>query len=149
VSEAVRTRRIRCARIGKHVRFKVEHLAELMVAGEQPVSGSIARLQSWTNQTAVVHACEGASWDLPFPSSPPSMSRIIGSGRIWPPASSVDDIRDELITHGNQVTVAVDGRGEGLVPESRLNATWNSSGCRGDLPPRRGSSTRVTVDMPG
>ena len=37
VAEAVRTRRVRCTRIGKHVRFRPEHLEELIVAGEQPV----------------------------------------------------------------------------------------------------------------
>jgi excisionase family DNA binding protein len=37
VAEAVRQRRIRCTRIGKHVLFKVEHLEELIQAGEQPV----------------------------------------------------------------------------------------------------------------
>lgn len=38
VAEAVRARRIRCTRIGKHVRFRPEHLEELIAAGEQPVS---------------------------------------------------------------------------------------------------------------
>ena len=38
VAEAVRQRRVRCTRIGKHVRFKVEHLEELVRAGEQPVT---------------------------------------------------------------------------------------------------------------
>lgn len=38
VQDAVQQRRIRCTRIGKHVRFTVEHLAELIEAGEQPVS---------------------------------------------------------------------------------------------------------------
>ena len=37
VAEAVRTRRVRCTRIGKHVRFRPEHLEELIEAGEQPV----------------------------------------------------------------------------------------------------------------
>lgn len=37
VAEAVRTHRIRCTRIGKHVRFRPEHLDELIDAGEQPV----------------------------------------------------------------------------------------------------------------
>lgn len=37
VAEAVRRHRIRCTRIGKHVRFRVAHLEELIVAGEQPV----------------------------------------------------------------------------------------------------------------
>ena len=38
VAEAVRVRRIRCSRIGKHVRFRPEHLDELIAAGEQPVT---------------------------------------------------------------------------------------------------------------
>ncbi|MDQ4109554.1 MAG: helix-turn-helix domain-containing protein [Actinomycetota bacterium] len=37
VAEAVRQHRIRCTRIGKHVRFRIAHLEELIVAGEQPV----------------------------------------------------------------------------------------------------------------
>jgi excisionase family DNA binding protein len=44
VAEAVRQRRIRCTRIGKHVRFKVEHLEELVRAGEQPVISPPVRL---------------------------------------------------------------------------------------------------------
>ena len=44
VAEAVRQRRIRCTRIGKHVRFKAEHLEELVQAGEQPVTGPPVRL---------------------------------------------------------------------------------------------------------
>lgn len=38
VADAVRQRRIRCTRIGKHVRFRIEHLDELVTAGEQPGS---------------------------------------------------------------------------------------------------------------
>ena len=38
VSEAVRQRRVRCTRIGKQVRFRLEHLEELVTAGEQPVA---------------------------------------------------------------------------------------------------------------
>lgn len=38
VAEAVRVRRIRCSRIGKHVRFRPQHLDELIAAGEQPVT---------------------------------------------------------------------------------------------------------------
>src|SRR5215203_1682045 len=34
----VRQRRVRCTRIGKHVRFRLEHLEELVTAGEQPVA---------------------------------------------------------------------------------------------------------------
>ena len=39
VAEAVRLHRVRCTRIGKHVRFRTEHLDELIEAGEQPVLG--------------------------------------------------------------------------------------------------------------
>lgn len=39
VSEAARLRRMRCTRIGKHLRFRVEHLDELIAAGEQPLAG--------------------------------------------------------------------------------------------------------------
>ena len=38
VSEAVRQRRVRCTRIGKYVRFRLEHLEELVTAGEQPAA---------------------------------------------------------------------------------------------------------------
>ncbi len=38
VADAVRQRKVRCTRIGKHVRFRIEHLEELIAAGEQPVS---------------------------------------------------------------------------------------------------------------
>lgn len=44
VAEAVRQRRVRCTRIGKHVRFKVEHLEELVRAGEQAVTSPPVRL---------------------------------------------------------------------------------------------------------
>ena len=40
VAEAVRARRVRCTRIGKHVRFRPEHLEEVIAAGEQPVLAS-------------------------------------------------------------------------------------------------------------
>lgn len=39
VAEAVRLQRVRCTRLGKHVRFRAEHLDELIAAGEQPVLG--------------------------------------------------------------------------------------------------------------
>lgn len=39
VQEAVRQRKVRCTRLGKHVRFRLEHLDELVAAGEQPVTG--------------------------------------------------------------------------------------------------------------
>jgi excisionase family DNA binding protein len=38
LQDAVQQRRVRCTRIGKHVRFTVEHLVELIMAGEQPVT---------------------------------------------------------------------------------------------------------------
>ena len=38
VADAVRQRKVRCTRIGKHVRFRMEHLDELVTAGEQPVT---------------------------------------------------------------------------------------------------------------
>lgn len=38
VAQAVRLRRVRCTRLGKHVRFRAEHLEELIDAGEQPVT---------------------------------------------------------------------------------------------------------------
>lgn len=38
VADAVRLRKVRCTRIGKHVRFRIEHLDELIAAGEQPVT---------------------------------------------------------------------------------------------------------------
>lgn len=40
VADAVRQRRIRCTRIGKHVRFRIEHLDDLIAACEQPVTAS-------------------------------------------------------------------------------------------------------------
>jgi excisionase family DNA binding protein len=44
VREAVRQRQVRCTRLGKHVRFRIEHLDELVAAGEQPVTGPPVRL---------------------------------------------------------------------------------------------------------
>lgn len=38
VADAVRQRRIRCSRIGKHVRFRLEHLDEFVTACEQPLT---------------------------------------------------------------------------------------------------------------
>lgn len=46
VTEAVRERKIRCTRIGKHVRFRPEHLEEIIEAGEQPVTASTQQLAS-------------------------------------------------------------------------------------------------------
>ena len=44
--EAVRQRKVRCTRLGKHVRFRLEHLDELVAAGEQPVTGPPVRLKA-------------------------------------------------------------------------------------------------------
>lgn len=38
IEDAVQRRRVRHTRIGKHVRFAPEHVAELIAAGEQPVT---------------------------------------------------------------------------------------------------------------
>ena len=38
LQDAVQQRRVRCTRIGKHVRFTVSHLLELIEVGEQPVT---------------------------------------------------------------------------------------------------------------
>lgn len=35
VADAARKGQVRCTRIGKHVRFRLEHLEELVAAGEQ------------------------------------------------------------------------------------------------------------------
>lgn len=43
VAEAVRLRKMRCTRIGKHVRFRLGHLDELVAAGEQPLTTPEAR----------------------------------------------------------------------------------------------------------
>jgi excisionase family DNA binding protein len=40
IADAVRQRKVRCTRIGKHVRFRLEHLDELINAGEQPVTAT-------------------------------------------------------------------------------------------------------------
>jgi excisionase family DNA binding protein len=45
IADAVRQRRVRCTRIGKHVRFRVEHLDELIAAGEQPVTTDVIPIQ--------------------------------------------------------------------------------------------------------
>jgi excisionase family DNA binding protein len=45
VAEAVRQRKVRCTRIGKHVRFRAEHLEELIAAGEQPVTAEVIPIQ--------------------------------------------------------------------------------------------------------
>ncbi|WGX96889.1 helix-turn-helix domain-containing protein [Nocardioides sp. L-11A] len=41
VADAVRARKVRCTRIGKHVRFRIEHLEELIAAGEQPATAEV------------------------------------------------------------------------------------------------------------
>jgi excisionase family DNA binding protein len=45
VADAVRQRKVRCTRIGKHIRFRVEHLDELIAAGEQPVTSDVIPIQ--------------------------------------------------------------------------------------------------------
>ena len=50
VQEAVRQRKVRCTRLGKHVRFRLEHLDELVAAGEQPVTGPPVRLKAMPAQ---------------------------------------------------------------------------------------------------
>ncbi len=87
VAEAVRQRRVRCTRIGKHVRFKIEHLEELVAAGEQPVTGPRVRLRAVPTETVDAHASDAAS-RVGIP-APPSMSRITGAGWIRPPRNAV------------------------------------------------------------
>lgn len=43
VADAARDRKVRCTKLGKHVRFRPEHLDELIDAGEQPVTTSVLR----------------------------------------------------------------------------------------------------------
>ena len=45
IADAVRQRKVRCTRIGKHIRFRVEHLDELVAAGEQPVTSDVIPIQ--------------------------------------------------------------------------------------------------------
>lgn len=40
LSDAVRQRRIRCARLGRRVRFRIEYLEEFIAASEQPVTAA-------------------------------------------------------------------------------------------------------------
>ena len=54
VADAVSQRKIRCTRIGKHVRFRPERLDELIEAGEQPVLTPPQVLRSV--RTARVHS---------------------------------------------------------------------------------------------
>ncbi|TIC89103.1 helix-turn-helix domain-containing protein [Nocardioides sp. GY 10113] len=44
VADAARAGPIRCTKIGKHVRFRAEHIEELIAAGEQPVTAAPAGL---------------------------------------------------------------------------------------------------------
>jgi excisionase family DNA binding protein len=46
VQDAVAQRRVRCTRIGKHVRFTADHLRELVEAGEQPVTTPAAKTET-------------------------------------------------------------------------------------------------------
>lgn len=45
IADAVRQRKVRCSRIGKHVRFRIEHLDELIDAGEQAVTNALVPTQ--------------------------------------------------------------------------------------------------------
>lgn len=45
VADAVREGRVRCTRIGKHIRFRIEHLDELIAAGEQPVTTGVVPIR--------------------------------------------------------------------------------------------------------
>lgn len=45
VADAARQGRVRCTRIGKHVRFRLEHLDELVAAGEEAVTGQVVPLK--------------------------------------------------------------------------------------------------------
>ena len=44
VADAARKGQVRCTRIGKHVRFRLEHLDELVAAGERPVTAPVVPL---------------------------------------------------------------------------------------------------------
>ncbi len=46
LQDAVQQRRVRCTRIGKHVRFTIGHLVELIEAGEQPVTQPVCAAAS-------------------------------------------------------------------------------------------------------
>jgi excisionase family DNA binding protein len=45
VADAARQGKLRCTKIGRHVRFRVEHLDELVDAGEQPVTSQVIPLR--------------------------------------------------------------------------------------------------------
>jgi excisionase family DNA binding protein len=76
VADAVRQRKVRCTRIGKHVRFRVEHLDELVAAGEQPVTSDVIRDPT---QPHPIEAVNGHGVDI---------------GRMVPPVSAVSMIRE-------------------------------------------------------
>ena len=76
VADAVRQRKVRCTRIGKHIRFRVEHLDELVAAGEQPVTSDVIPIQRNRNPIkALSH-------------------HGVDTGRIVPPVSAVSMIRE-------------------------------------------------------
>ncbi|MEP9384230.1 helix-turn-helix domain-containing protein [Nocardioides sp. KR10-350] len=41
VADAAREGKVRCTHLGKHVRFRIEHLDELIEAGEQPLTAPV------------------------------------------------------------------------------------------------------------
>lgn len=51
VADAVREGKVRCTRIGKHIRFRIEHLDELIAAGEQPVTADVTRQRRSTHRS--------------------------------------------------------------------------------------------------
>ena len=51
VADAVRQGKVRCTRIGKHVRFRIEHLDELVAAGEQPVVSAVTPVKRSCTRT--------------------------------------------------------------------------------------------------
>ena len=46
LADEVRAHRVRCTRIGKHVRFTHEHLVEIIRSREQPVLRSVSTARS-------------------------------------------------------------------------------------------------------
>lgn len=46
LADAARNRRIRCTRLGRRIRFRVEHLEEFIAANEQPVTAPLASPRS-------------------------------------------------------------------------------------------------------
>ncbi len=77
-ADAVRQRKVRCTRIGKHVRFRVEHLEELVAAGEaacdHPCAAARCRSPPSTTRRAL-SALTGYSYPCPAPAT------LSGSGR--------------------------------------------------------------------